>query len=98
MLPDQILPDEPSAPPSMSSSPRLATTRYNIRNAAYSTSPKTTLLTVGAGEIHKADLKISDVANLLGDDWVPLAKNLGIAEPDISIIEAEYPQSPHQQV
>ncbi|CAG7718331.1 unnamed protein product [Allacma fusca] len=99
VLPDQILPDEPSAPPSMSSSPRLPlhTNRYNIRNAAYSTTPKQSLLTVGPGEIHKADLKISDVANLLGNDWVPLARYLGIADPDVAIIEAEYPQSPHQQ-
>lgn len=99
MLPDQILPDEPSAPPSISSSPRLAlhTNRYNIKNVALSSTPKQSLLTVGPGEIHRADLKISDVANLLGDDWVPLARHLGITEPDVSIIEAEYPQSPHQQ-
>lgn len=84
----------------MSSSPRLPlhTNRYNIRNAAYSSTPKTSLLTVGPGEIHKADLKISDVANLLGNDWIPLARHLGIADPDVAIIEAEYPQSPHQQV
>lgn len=100
VLPDQILPDEPSAPPSISSSPRLPlhTNRYNIKNVAYSSTPKQSLLTtVGPGEIHRADLKISDVANLLGDDWVPLARHLGITEPDVSIIEAEYPQSPHQQ-
>lgn len=100
VLPDQIQPDEPSAPPSISSSPRLPlhTNRYNIKNVAYSSTPRQSLLTtMGPGEIHRADLKISDVANLLGDDWVPLARHLGITEPDVSIIEAEYPQSPHQQ-
>ncbi|ODM94834.1 Ankyrin-3 [Orchesella cincta] len=65
---------------------------------AHKPTPKQSLLTtVGPGEIHRADLKISDVANLLGDDWIPLARHLGITEPDVSIIEAEYPQSPHQQ-
>lgn len=97
VLPDGIMPDEPSLPPSTTSSPRLPlhTNRYNIKNVAYST-PRHGVLSVG--EIHRADLKISDVANLLDDDWIPLARNLGITDPDIAIIEAEYPQSPHQQV
>ncbi|XP_035714744.1 ankyrin-3 isoform X3 [Folsomia candida] len=97
VLPDQIMPDEPSLPPSISSSPRLPlhTNRYNIKNVAYSSTPRHGVLSVG--EIHRGDLKISDVANLLDDDWIPLARNLGITDPDITIIEAEYPQSPHQQ-
>jgi len=103
VLPDQIMPDEPSLPASVSSSPRLPihTNRYNIKNVAYSSTPRHTILTTtqtGPGEIHRADLKISDVANLLDDDWIPLARNLGVTDPDIAIIEAEYPQSPHQQV
>jgi ankyrin len=98
VLPDQIMPDEPSQPASTTSSPRLPlhTNRYNIKNVAYSSTPRHGVLSVG--EIHRADLKISDVANLLDDDWIPLARNLGITDADIAIIEAEYPQSPHQQV
>jgi hypothetical protein len=100
------MPDEPSQPASVSSSPRLPlhTNRYNIKNVAYSSAPRHTLMTTittsggPPGEIHRADLKISDVANLLDDDWIPLARNLGVTDPDIAIIEAEYPSSPHQQV
>ncbi len=56
VLPDQIMPDEPSLPASVSSSPRLPlhTNRYNIKNVAYST-PRHGVL-----NIHRADLKISE--------------------------------------
>lgn len=53
VLPDQIMPDEPSLPPSISSSPRLPlhTNRYNIKNVAYSSTPRHGVLSVG--EIHR---------------------------------------------
>jgi hypothetical protein len=82
----------------MASSPRLPghNNRYNAKSLVYSALPK--YLAPGDGEIHKADLRISDVANLLGDDWIPLSQHLGIADQDVSIIETEYPHSPYQQV
>jgi ankyrin len=47
--------------------------------------------------IHKADLKISDIGNLLGSDWVMLAHELEIPESDINIIKTEYPENEGQQ-
>lgn len=41
--------------------------------------------------IHKADLRLSDICNLLGRDWIPLAKCLDVSETDIGLIESEYP-------
>jgi hypothetical protein len=41
--------------------------------------------------ISKVDLKISDIANLLGSDWVKLAHELNITDSDINIIKTEYP-------
>ena len=43
--------------------------------------------------IHKADLKISDIGNLLGSDWVKLAHELEIPDSDINIIKTEYPEN-----
>lgn len=42
---------------------------------------------------HRADLRISDIGNLLGDDWVAVAKDLNIDEADVNIIKSEYPQN-----
>merc|ERR1712051_1050891 len=47
--------------------------------------------------IHKADLKISDIGNLLGSDWVKLAHELEIPDSDINIIKTEYPENEGQQ-
>ena len=41
--------------------------------------------------IHRADLRISDIGNLLGPDWVNLAHQLRIPDSDINIIKSEYP-------
>ncbi len=46
---------------------------------------------------HKADLKISDIGNLLGSDWVRLAHELEVPESDINIIKSEYPDNDGQQ-
>lgn len=40
--------------------------------------------------IHKADLRLSDICNLLGRDWIPLAKCLDIPDSDVKLIESEY--------
>ncbi|XP_046392833.1 ankyrin-3 isoform X28 [Ischnura elegans] len=47
--------------------------------------------------IHKADLRLSDICNLLGLDWIQLANELGIAQDDIHLIQSEYPDSVPQQ-
>ena len=47
--------------------------------------------------IHKADLKISDIGNLLGNDWVRCAHELEIPDSDINIIKSEYPDNEGQQ-
>lgn len=47
--------------------------------------------------IHRADLRLSDICNLLGSDWVPLASELGIATSDVNLIKSEYPDSIPQQ-
>uniref|UniRef100_A0AAG5DBB0 Death domain-containing protein n=2 Tax=Anopheles atroparvus TaxID=41427 RepID=A0AAG5DBB0_ANOAO len=51
----------------------------------------------GASEIHKADIKITDICNLLGSDWIPLADELGIAPTDVELIRTEYPNDEPQQ-
>ena len=43
--------------------------------------------------IHRADLRISDIGNLLGSDWVRVAHELEIADSDINIIKSEYPEN-----
>uniref|UniRef100_A0A182R053 Ankyrin n=1 Tax=Anopheles farauti TaxID=69004 RepID=A0A182R053_9DIPT len=51
----------------------------------------------GANEIHKADIKITDICNLLGPDWPLLAEELAIAPTDVELIRAEYPNDEAQQ-
>ncbi|XP_055922516.1 ankyrin-3 isoform X2 [Eupeodes corollae] len=43
-----------------------------------------------ADEIHKADIRLSDICNLLEDDWVSLARELQVPENDIELIKSEY--------
>ncbi|XP_065567782.1 ankyrin-2-like isoform X3 [Artemia franciscana] len=47
--------------------------------------------------IHKADLRVTDICNLLGSDWASLARELDVSEADINIITGEYPDAPSQQ-
>jgi len=47
--------------------------------------------------IHRADLRVSDISNLLGGDWVRLARELAIEEQDINLIITEYPDNVGQQ-
>ena len=46
---------------------------------------------------HRADLRISDIGNLLGSDWIRVGRELGIEESDINIIQSEYPENEGQQ-
>jgi hypothetical protein len=43
--------------------------------------------------IHRADLRVSDIGNLLGSDWERCAEELGLEESDINIIKSEYPDN-----
>merc|ERR1719317_327554 len=47
--------------------------------------------------IHRADLRVSDISNLLGSDWVKLARELEIDDQDINLIISEYPDNVGQQ-
>ena len=47
--------------------------------------------------IHRADLRVSDISNLLGGDWVRLGRELGVEEQDINLIMTEYPDNVGQQ-
>lgn len=42
-------------------------------------------------------MRLSDICNLLGRDWIPLGKCLDIPESDINLIESEYPNNTTQQ-
>ncbi|XP_063920116.1 ankyrin-3-like isoform X2 [Zophobas morio] len=47
--------------------------------------------------IHRADFRLSDICNLLDEDWVKLAEELDIAPSDITLIREEYPNNNPQQ-
>lgn len=47
--------------------------------------------------IHKADIKITDICNLLNEDWALLANELNISFDDIELIKYEYPNDIKQQ-
>ncbi|XP_023167866.2 ankyrin-3 isoform X2 [Drosophila hydei] len=48
-------------------------------------------------EIQRADIRLSDISNLLGDDWPQLAKELSVPETDIDLVKAEYANEPVAQ-
>lgn len=48
-------------------------------------------------EIHKADIRLSDICNLLDKDWIKLAKELEISDNDIELIQNEYPDKTSEQ-
>ncbi|XP_068152331.1 ankyrin-3 [Drosophila tropicalis] len=41
-------------------------------------------------DIQRADIRLSDIASLIGNDWPELAKELGVPETDIDLVKAEY--------
>ncbi|XP_025834986.1 ankyrin-2 isoform X3 [Agrilus planipennis] len=48
-------------------------------------------------EYYMPDPRISDMSNLLGEDWVPLAAKLGLTTSEINVIKSEYPDSVAKQ-
>ncbi|XP_014679378.1 PREDICTED: ankyrin-3-like [Priapulus caudatus] len=53
--------------------------------------------TVRGETITKADIRLSDIARLLGSDWVLLAQQLDISESQIGELRAEYPDDEEAQ-
>ncbi|XP_053968012.1 ankyrin-3 isoform X3 [Anastrepha ludens] len=51
----------------------------------------------GRNVIHKADMHLSDICDLIDDDWMRLAKELGVPEADIESINAEYTEPTSQK-
>ncbi|XP_074025695.1 uncharacterized protein isoform X3 [Leptinotarsa decemlineata] len=47
--------------------------------------------------IHRADFRLSDICNLLDEDWEKLAMELDIPPSDIELIREEYPENHPQQ-
>ncbi|XP_076296315.1 uncharacterized protein LOC143216793 isoform X5 [Lasioglossum baleicum] len=47
--------------------------------------------------IHRATIRITDIANLLGSDWEKLAEELNIPPNEVSSIKEEYSNKPAQQ-
>ncbi|KAL1459915.1 hypothetical protein WDU94_011862, partial [Cyamophila willieti] len=45
----------------------------------------------------RTELRLSDISNLLENDWIPLASELKISNEDINQIQAENPGSEAQQ-
>lgn len=43
------------------------------------------------------DPRLADLSNLLGEDWVPLAAQLGLTTSEINVIKSEYPDSVAKQ-
>ncbi|XP_065160957.1 ankyrin-2-like isoform X4 [Atheta coriaria] len=48
-------------------------------------------------EYHRPDPRLADMSNLLGDDWVALAGQLGLTSSEINVIKSEYPESVAKQ-
>lgn len=82
VLPEQIIPDHIS----ILSDNRDVITRIDVSKFTRS-APSNTL----------TDLRIVDVSNLLGEDWIPLAAELGITEAEVNDIVAENPTSTPRQ-
>ncbi|XP_031357616.1 ankyrin-3-like isoform X3 [Photinus pyralis] len=47
--------------------------------------------------IHRADFRLSDICNLLDDDWEKLAAELDIPPSDVQLIKGEYSENKPQQ-
>ncbi|XP_063910772.1 titin-like isoform X7 [Zophobas morio] len=48
-------------------------------------------------DYYRPDPRLADMSNLLGDDWVPLAAQLGLTTSEINVIKSEYPDSVAKQ-
>lgn len=49
------------------------------------------------GNIHRADIRLADICNLLSSDWILLARELDMSESDIQHIQTEYRNNLPQQ-
>jgi ankyrin len=47
--------------------------------------------------IHRATIRLTDIANLLDKDWESLAEELNIPPNDVALIKQEYPDQSAQQ-
>ena len=47
--------------------------------------------------IHRATIRLTDIANLLDNDWEKLASELNISPKEVKHIKEEYPGKPAQQ-
>ena len=83
-LPDSITPEVPGDPETISALQNKYGFLKGVGEASYY---------VKFDTIHRADLRISDIGNLLGPDWVNLAHELRIPDSDINIIKSEYPEN-----
>ena len=81
-LPDSITPEVSGDPETISALQNKYGFLKGVGEASYY---------VKFDTIHRADLRISDIGNLLGPDWVNLAHQLRIPDSDINIIKSEYP-------
>ena len=52
--------------------------------------------TPGGDHISKAELKLTDIADALQDDWLQLAQHLDIGENEVSQICSDYPSVSEQ--
>lgn len=52
---------------------------------------------LGGIEAQRPDIRLSDLSNLLGTDWVNLAPHLGITDSDVNLIKSECPANAAQQ-
>lgn len=48
-------------------------------------------------DYYRPDPRLADMSNLLGEDWVPLASQLGLTTSEINVIKSEYPDSVAKQ-
>ena len=46
-----------------------------------------------AGSVHKADVRLHDVADMVGSDWPALAQQLGFRDPEIQSLMDEEPKT-----
>lgn len=44
----------------------------------------------GVDQISRAELRLTDIADALQSDWVPLARQLGLTQHEIITIQREY--------
>ncbi|XP_046992115.1 ankyrin-3-like [Schistocerca americana] len=83
VLPDNVIPDAgPSEPDLLELEKNYSFLRDGISHP---------------DAIHRADIRLSDISNLLGSDWVALAGELGISTSDVNLIKTEYPDNVNQQ-